>query len=78
MEDEVFLPPQGLDHIRQRLRHLENVELQKVARKLKSLSDQDSPAVIILKEMQSEIDQESRQLKKIMANAVIVDNRARV
>lgn len=78
MEDEVFLPPQGLDHIRQRLRHLENVELQKVARKLKSLSDQDSPAVIILKEMQSEINQESRQLKRILANAVIVDNRARV
>lgn len=78
MQDEVFLPPQGLDHIRQRLRHLETEELMKVAQKLKSITDHESPAFIILKEMQGEISQEASQLKKILANAVVVDNRARV
>lgn len=78
MQDEVFLPPQGVDHIRQRLHHLENVELAKIARKLKSISDHGSPAFIILKELEDEVSQETSQLKKLLANAVVVDNRARV
>jgi len=78
MQDEVFLPPQGIDHIRQRLHQLESIELAKVARKLRSISDHDSPAFIILKEMEDEIGQEVGQLKRILANAVVVDNRARV
>ncbi|MFC1721876.1 hypothetical protein ACFL0Z_03105 [Patescibacteria group bacterium] len=78
MQDEVFLPPQGLDHIRQRLHHLESVELKKVAQKLKSITDHDSPAFIILEEMREEINHEAKQLKGILANAVVVDNRARV
>lgn len=78
MQDEVFLPPQGLDNIRQRLHYLESVELRKVAQKLTSITDHGSPAFIILREMQDEITQEVKQLKEILANAVVVDNRARV
>jgi transcription elongation GreA/GreB family factor len=77
MIEEVFLPPQGIDHIRQRLEHLEMVEARKIAQKMASLVDRASPAFIILTEMQQEVDQEIRQLKRILANAVVVENRVR-
>ncbi|EKD32627.1 MAG: hypothetical protein ACD_77C00032G0002 [uncultured bacterium] len=76
--DEVFLPPQGIDHIRQRLRKLEQIELVKIAARLRSIVDQGSAGYAILKEMKSEVEKEINELKEVLANAVVVDNKARV
>ncbi len=76
MSEEVFLPPQGIDHIRQRLNHLELIESRKITQKMSSIDDHSSPAFIILNEMKQDIDREIYQLKSLLANAVVVENRA--
>ncbi len=78
MSEEVFLPPQGIDHIRHRLNQLEMVEVRKIAQKMASITDQSSPAFIILDEMKQDIDREIHHLKSLLANAVVVDNQVRV
>lgn len=77
MSDEVFLPPQGIDHIRQRLNQLELIEARKIAQKMASIVDRASPAFIILDEMKQDVDREANQLKSLLANAVVVDNKVR-
>lgn len=77
MPEEVFLPPQGIDHIRQRLNHLKSIEIRKIVQKMARIKDRSSPAFIILDEMKQDIDREICQLKSLLTNAVIVDNKVR-
>ena len=76
--EEIFLPTSGLVHIKNKLRKLENNEYLKVKDRIGSLIDKNSPGYELLTERKSEIEKEIQELRYILRNAVVVENKASV